>query len=105
MTRSSQEKIDELSKEDLDKNDLEVLPPEILDKLGLGDEMSKGECQPGSYEPVIGDCTSYLSCGRDGKKQKQQCSGGLHWIQSKLACDWKELSDCAAATPRKSYPW
>ena len=71
---------------------MDVLPPEIIEQLST--DIEGGECQPGSYEPVPGDCTSYMSCSRDGKKQMQQCQAGLHWIQTKLACDWKDLSDC-----------
>ena len=71
---------------------MDVLPPEIIEQLST--DIEGGECQPGSYEPVPGDCTSYMSCSRDGKKQLQQCQAGLHWIQTKLACDWKDLSDC-----------
>ena len=75
-----------------------------IEEWGAGDvQESSDECLPGSYEPVIGDCSSYLSCGQDGKKQKQECSAGLHWVQSKHTCDWKELSGCDAAKPRKSY--
>ena len=101
VSTASKEKIEELSQVDLDDDDLELLPPDVLEQLGLVDEET--ECQPGSYHPVPGDCTSYVSCGRDGKKKEQKCSTGLHWVQSRNACDWKELSDCNAAVPRKSY--
>ena len=98
-----------LANEDSDvDNEFEDLPSNEIEEWGSGDESSNWqesseECQPGTYEPVVGDCSSYISCGRDGKKQKQECSAGLHWVQSKHTCDWKELSDCDAAKPRKSY--
>ena len=95
-----------LSEEDLEnQTELEELPPSILEELGLVEETEDLDknCLPGSYEPVLGDCRSYISCGRDGTQQKQECSVGLHWVQSKLTCDWKEFSDCDTVKPRKSY--
>ena len=110
VSREALAKIKELT-ESLDLDDkigneieFEDTQSNEIEEWGAGDvQESSDECQPGSYEPVIGDCSSYLSCGQDGKKQKQECSAGLHWVQSKHTCDWKELSGCDAAKPRKSY--
>ena len=70
---------------------MDVLPPEIIEQLST--DIEGGECQPGSYEPVPGDCTKFANCWK-GNPIIQSCGPGTHFNPTNSVCDWPSKANC-----------
>ncbi|KAI5633063.1 glycosyl hydrolases family 18 domain-containing protein [Phthorimaea operculella] len=56
-------------------------------------------CNSQQYQPVPGDCNSYLHC--DGSVWRlQHCAPGLHWSQAATHCDWPKYAKCQDSKPQ-----